>query len=667
MNRPRLLPPVLVTTRVTLLLTLHWWLGVSATREICTTYDELAHVTGGFAYWQFNDYRLHPENGNLPQRLAALPWVAAGAHMDTTDAAWGESNVWLLGHRFFYRSGNNTDYLLLLTRATMAMLGVGLGWLIFAWSRRLWGDAGGLLSLGLYALCPNFLAHGPLATSDVAMTLVLLAAAGAFWRQTRRLDPQTWALSAGLVAAACVTKFSCVLLLPIGALMIAVRLVSTEPLTLAFGPAREVTTWRGKLAVLVPAALAQGLVAWVAIWVCFGGRFAAAGPGLPAQVEFFVPWNAIMPEHGFWHWFFSTARSWHLLPDAYLQGFAFVLFSAAERGAFFNGEYSSTGWPTFFPYAFLVKTPLPQLAAFALAGGAALAAWGRAGWTHAWAERVRRDLYRVAPLAILFAVYWAFSVTSHLNIGHRHILPTYPALFIVAGLLVRPGVSRWVAATAAALLVWHAAESARIRPHYLAYFNPIAGGPENGWRHLVDSSLDWGQDLPGLAAWLQRNAHPDEKVYIAYFGNGDFEYEGIRARELAPLYNFSKPRRWYNLEPGLYCLGATMLQDAYGGWRGPWTLAKDLQYRLLGTQLASAPPTLTAEERNRRFLKLYDLERLRFARLGQYLRLRRPDAVVGYSIFIYRLSAEEANTVAYGSMAELAALMERALQARGEE
>ena len=666
MTSPRLLPPVVVTTLVTLLLSLHWWLGGSATREMCTTSDELAHLTGGFAYWEFNDYRLHPENGNLPQRLAALPWVAAGARMDTTDAAWAKSNVWLIGHRFFYRSGNSTDYLLLLTHATMATLGAALGLLIFAWARRLWGDAGGLFSLGLYALCPNFLAHGPLATSDVAMTLVLLAAAGAFWRQTRRLDPSSWALSAGLLAVASVTKFSCVLLLPIGALLIAVRLVSTEPLTLAFGPTRAVTTWRGKLAVLVPAALAQGLVAWVAIWVCFGGRFSAAGPGMPAQAEFFAPWALIMPEHGFWHAFFSRAQSWHLLPDAYLQGFAYVLFAAAERGAFFNGAYSNTGWPAFFPYAFLVKTPLPQLAAFALAGGAALAAWGRAGRGRAWADRLRRDLYRVAPLAVLFAVYWAFSVTSHLNIGHRHILPTYPALFIVAGLLVRPGVSRWLTAAAAALLVWNATESARIRPHYLAYFNPIAGGPENGWRHLVDSSLDWGQDLPGLAAWLHREARPHEPVYVSYFGSGDFEYEGIRASELAPVYNFDQPRRWYELEPGLYCLGATALQDVYSGWRGPWTLAKERQFRLLRTEFAAAPPAQTAAERQKRSQRLYDLDRLRFARLCHYLRLRQPDAVVGYSIFIHRLDADETRIVAHGSMTELAALMERALQARGD-
>ena len=121
------------------------------------------------------------------------------------------------------------------------------------------------------------------------------------------------------------------------------------------------------------------------------------------------------------------------------------------------------------------------------------------------------------------------------------------------------------------------------------------------------------------------------------------------------------------MEPGLYCLGATTLQDVYSGWRGPWTLAKELQYRLLQAELAPAPSALTPEERPMRFQKLYNLDRLRFARLCHYLRLRRPDAVVGYSIFIYRLDAGEARTVAHGSMAELAALMARALQARGGE
>jgi hypothetical protein len=61
---------------------------------------------------------------------------------------------------------------------------------------------------------------------------------------------------------------------------------------------------------------------------------------------------------------------------------------------------------------------------------------------------------------------------------------------------------------------------------------------------------------------------------------------------------------------------------------------------------------------------LWDLDRLRFARLSQYLRLRQPDAMIGYSIFIYRLSGEEVHAAVDGTAAELADAMERALQTR---
>lgn len=664
MNGPRPLPPALVTALVSLLLALQWWLGVSATTAISATTDELAHVAGGYSYWTFGDYRLQPENGNLPQRLAGLPWVLAGARIDTTNAgAWGRSNVWILGHNLFYGQGNNSDYLLLGSRALMALTGTALGWLIFAWSRRLWGDAGGLLSLSLYVFSPNFLAHAPLATSDVSMTLALLAACGAWWRHTRKLTAPSLLLSVAAVCLATATKFSFVLLLPIFGLLAVVRLRSAEPLTVGFGPARTIASWRGKLAWIAGSAALHGLAAGMAVWAVFGFRSGATAEGLPAQAEYFFSWSKVMPTAGFWRVFFTVGREWHLLPDAFLNGFATVLYAAAERGAFLNGEYSTTGWRTFFPYAFLVKTPWPELLAYLAAAVTAVAAVRRLPPIRRRAQ-VMGALYQAAPLLALFGVYWAFSIASHLNIGHRHILPVYPALFIGAGLLLRAGFPRWLSAGAAVLALWGALESARIRPHYLAYFNGFAGGPENGWRHLVDSSLDWGQDLPGLAVWLRQEQRPGENVYVAYAGSGDFEYEGIRARELAPVYNFDKPRRWYELGPGLYCVGATMLQDTYSSQRGEWTLEKERNYLTLWGAVNAAPPPQSDQERELRSRLLYDLDRLRYARLCFYLRIRQPDAVIGYSIFIHRLTAEEVRIVQNGSLTELAAAMEKAMQAR---
>ena len=666
MNPSRTLPPAVVTTLVTVLLALQWWLGVSATRQINTTADEIAHVAGGFSYWKFTDYRLQPENGNLPQRLAALPWVAANAHFDTTDAkSWGNSNVWILSHRFFYESGNNTDYLLLLSRSLLALMGVALGWLIFAWSRSFWGDAGGLVSLGLYVFCPSFLAHSPLVTSDVTMAFFLLLTTAAFWRQSHVLSWGTWAGSAFALGFACVAKFSCVLLGPILGLLIVVRMLSGQPLELNLG--RNPRALRGwpKLTALLLSSFGQIAVAWLVIWAFFGFRFSAFSSHLPKAEQFFWAWEIVLPSAGFMRTVLETGREWRILPEAYLQGFAFVLHGSAERGAFLNGEYSGTGWIHFFPYAFLVKTPFSQLIAFALAGIVIVRElWGhrRARSLRAWAGKWG---YRFSPLLALFTVYWIFSLLSHLNIGHRHILPIYPPLFILAGLLARPAATRALRLAGAALVVGVLVESMLIRPHYLAYFNRIAGGPAQGYRHLIDSSLDWGQDLPELSAWLRRSAQPGEPVYVSYFGSGDTKYEGIQARELAPIYNFDKPRQWFELGPGLYCIGATMLQDVYSGWRGPWTLEKERSYLALRGQVANAPVARTPEELRKRSERLYALDRLRFARLCQYLRLREPDASIGYSILVYRLNADEIKAVVDGSMSDLAAAIARAMKARG--
>ena len=71
-NRRRAIWPVLALTAA---LALHWWLAVSVSPRMGVTADEVVHLTGGYSYWKFNDYRLHPENGTLPMRLAALPWL----------------------------------------------------------------------------------------------------------------------------------------------------------------------------------------------------------------------------------------------------------------------------------------------------------------------------------------------------------------------------------------------------------------------------------------------------------------------------------------------------------------------------------------------------------------------------------------------------------------
>jgi hypothetical protein len=641
-----------LTTLAVLLALLHAILAVTATAKKSMTSDEIAHLAAGHAYNTLGDFRLQPENGNLPQRLAALPMALAGVPPPPTGTdAWRTADVWNHGHAFFYRQALLADQWLWLGRAMIALVSAATGLIVFFWSRALFGWRGAFLSLALFACCPAFLAHGALATSDVAMTFCFVASVGAWWRHLERPGFAWAALSAGALGLAFVAKFSAVLLPPMLALI---------GIGWALGESRT-AGWRAPLLRLARSTLVHALATWAIIWTFYGFRFGAFAPELSAGANFNHGWPWILPGLGGAGDGIAWLRDRHALPEAWLYGLAFVLQFSKARGAFMAGDYSVTGWAAFFPYAFAIKTTLPLL--LLLAGGAIAGAL-------AATRKKLAALRPLLPLAVLFAVYWATSLASNLNIGHRHILPTYPVLFIAAGWL-----GRWLDWRAplaglgiAGLALWHAGEALRARPHYLAYFNPIAGGSENGWRHLVDSSLDWGQDLPGLRRWLDAHAR-GEKIFLSYFGTGDPAYEGIRATMLPTLPEVGAPRRWHALEPGVYAIGATMLQHVYGKLRGDWTLENEKDYQMLR---ATEPDLLAFQENPARRAELLrvvpaekwtaawkQFEQLRFARLCHYLRARPADAAVGHSIRIYRLGADELRRATAGDLREWSALIEQ--------
>lgn len=195
------------------------------------------------------------------------------------------------------------------------------------------------------------------------------------------------------------------------------------------------------------------------------------------------------------------------------------------RAAFLLGRHSTEGWLWYFPAAVLVKTPLAFLAA------AALGAWS--------ARRLPRGeaLWLLLPPVL----YFTAALTSKTQIGYRHVLPVYPFLAAWAGLGAAELWRRGLAgrAAAAGLGVWLAVGVLRGHPHHLAYFNELAGGPRGGARWLADSNLDWGQDLPALAAELKARGNPP--VALSYFGSDDPAARGLRYAPLAFVSNVERP------------------------------------------------------------------------------------------------------------------------------
>lgn len=206
----------------------------------------------------------------------------------------------------------------------------------------------------------------------------------------------------------------------------------------------------------------------------------------------------------------------------YLTGFSKALYDTLGRTAYLRGELdrSGAGFRTYFLWAILLKTPVVTLVCFFAA------AW--------WCLRNRRrDLLFVfvPPL-----VYFLVASGGTLNIGHRHILPIYPFLYVSCGALPR----KWLAAAAVAALSAFVVliPFTPLWGNHLAYFNELAGGPRNGSRYLIDSNLDWGQDLPRLGQWIESHGIR-EPIDLAYFGTAEPRYYGVSFFNFSDHYLFA--------------------------------------------------------------------------------------------------------------------------------
>lgn len=608
-------------------------LAWTATRTKSMTNDEIAHLTGGVGLWS-GEYRLVPENGNLPQRVGALPAVIMGAHLAPLKDNGIFADVWTVGFQTWFRT-KGTDHWpsLTLGRAAMTIFLMGTSAMVFWWARRMWGDAAGLLALSIAALSPTMLAHGALITSDMAATLLLPLSAGLFWWHLHRADWLSLTIVSTSVSLACVAKFSAALLVPtflfLDLFWLASRRGGGKPIC------ADLLRLLRDHAVIVATAIAV-------IWSFHGWRFAPEPAQAAAVSSYARPWEWALGSA------LSTRRAlleallkFKVFPEAFTYGAGYMASSAESRMAFFIGEIGRTGWRLFFPYAFMVKTPLATLALTGIGLAAVLAGWRRQ------TDRIKAGLYAAAPLLTWSVIYAVVAINSHLNIGERHLLPLYPGLFILCGAAATLGakVMRLAVMSCLALL---ATASFAIRPHYLSYFNELVGGPSMGYHHLVDSSLDWGQDLPALSEWLNANNPERLPTYISIFGVADPRYYGIEAELLTFHYNPDTMRTWFRLRGGYYAISASMLQ--LHSRHAEWTPLREHRYRLFRQKAAEVEtnPSLLATDPRETSQLLKFVEQERVARLCAILRQSTPVAMPGYSILVYKLSDTDAQAIDLG-------------------
>lgn len=183
------------------------------------------------------------------------------------------------------------------------------------------------------------------------------------------------------------------------------------------------------------------------------------------------------------------------------------------------GEVRTHGWWYYFPVAFAVKMPTATLAFLALAALTCLRKL-----RHAPLRRIGFDWFFLAVPIVIFS---AFPLFSPFDLGIRYLLPIWPFLFILAAAAFTRAQWRHPVVLLLGFGAALAAESIAIYPHYLAFFNVLAGGPAHGPAILADSNIDWGQDAKNLAAWLR--AHPPARLTVDYWGSASLARLGVTA------------------------------------------------------------------------------------------------------------------------------------------
>ena len=263
------------------------------------------------------------------------------------------------------------------------------------------------------------------------------------------------------------------------------------------------------------------LVSLVIIWACYGFRYRVSPD---PEISHTLAWTSHLEKPGLVYDVARVIHRRHLVPEAYLYGVLQATGSMGGRPAFLMGHRSVGGWWYYFLVTFGVKTPIPFML-LVLLGSILIRRYGA-------------GLAAETMLLLPVGIYWAIALLSPLSIGHRHLLPIYLFLIVFSSKVARVFDAprpRVLAAVCAGLLTWSALEVVFVYPHFLGYFNEIAGGPAAGYRWLVDSNVDWGQDLKGLAKY--RREHPEGPLYLSYFGAAKPEFYGIRAEFLPGSFN----------------------------------------------------------------------------------------------------------------------------------
>jgi hypothetical protein len=563
--------------------------------------DEIAHIPAGLSHWQTGSFALDRVNPPLARMLATVPLLFAKPNSDyrLLDEAQGIRREWFVGRAFIDVNGERSFDLFRIARIPGVAWSIVGGWFVFLWSSELYGKRGGLLSLFVWCFDPTVLGFSSVVTSDVPATVLGLIACFTFRNYLKNGSWSTAFMAGITLGIAELAKFTLILLYGVFAILWTIDYLGK----VSAGRQMSLLRCSGQGVLILVISIELINMGYGFRGTCVPlGEFSFVSRSFNNRADVFqTPGNRFRGS-----WLEGVPVPF---PADYIQGIDLQKRDLeGEYDSYLNGRWRHTGWWYYYLEALFIKEPI---------GLIVLVVWS---FYNLCSRRLRTDAFFEEISLALPALVYLFSISSETGMNHhmRYVLPAFPFLMISLGKLVGPeSCSRVRNCIIFALASWIMACTMLVCPHFISYFNEFAGGPENGDRFLLDSNIDWGQDLLRLRSWMA--IHPEATpLSLAYFNALDPRHFGIDYR-LAPFgYLRHQPE-------------ASDLDGELDFGPRPGYFAISVNYLRGVTYLA---PTGTG-----RFVNI--ARRDTFSYFNRFT----PMARIGYSIRIFHLTLEQVNEI----------------------
>ena len=490
--------------------------AITSMMQKAPTADEAAHhIATGYSFLKTRDFRLNSTAPPLMEELSAIPLLfMKDLKISIDHPSWAGIQRTEFSRQFlFVDNVEKVDRIVFWSRVPIVLTGVFLGFLVFLWSSKLYGFRSGVFALFLYAFSPTILAHTRLVTMDMGASCFIFLAVFCFYLYCKKPSFGNLIFAGIAFGLAQLSKYTAVYLyLLYLVFFVLIWFCSKRDFMVDYKISRNIKNFFFSIV----------FIFLIGNFIVFCGYFFEMKPLLLNDIDvvekiaFFEGFiTKVFGSNSEWlkEKFISFTLNQSIPFSTYIMGFLGASNQTLVEHKFVPmifGNYNPDGWRYYYIIVFLLKTSFSVLILLVIAV--------------LFSRGLKKD--RMSELFITIPVILLMMLTmlSVLQLGVRYILPIYPFLFVYISKIANVNIQdnkgfiqrRLVYILILFLGFCHLFSSVKVFPHYLPYFNILAGGPSNGYKYLTRVNTDLGQELKGLAKYLDRN--DIRSVKISYWG-----------------------------------------------------------------------------------------------------------------------------------------------------